>query len=127
MKSLYERLGGDGAINAAVDDFYKRVLADARIAHFFEGVDMKRQAAHQKNFLMLAFGGPNRYSGRTLRKSHAPLVAKGLNDSHFDAVVENLAATLRGLGVEDSLILEVAGVAESVRDEVLNRTPVAAG
>ncbi len=126
MKSLYERLGGDAAINAAVEDFYKRVLADQRISHFFEGVDMKRQAGHQKNFLMLAFGGPNRYTGRTLRNSHMPLVAKGLGDSHFDAVVENLAATLRGLGVEESLILEVAGVAESVRDEVLNRSPVGA-
>ena len=49
------------------------------------------------------------------------LVARGLDDSHFDAVVENLAATLKELGVGDDLIGEVALVAESVRPDVLGQ------
>jgi len=40
MSSLYERLGGAAAVDAAVDLFYTKVLADDRIKHFFEGVDM---------------------------------------------------------------------------------------
>jgi truncated hemoglobin YjbI len=44
-----------------------------------------------------------------------------LSDKHFDAVVENLAATLKDLGVADDLIQETVGVAESVRGEVLSR------
>lgn len=43
----------------------------------------------------------------------------GLDDSHFDAVVEHLAATLTQLGVAPGLINEVAAVAESVRPDVL--------
>ena len=38
----------------------------------------------------MAFGGPNAYTGLDMRKAHAALVAKGLNDAHFDAVVELL-------------------------------------
>ena len=89
--SLLEQLGGPAAVDAAVDLFYRKVLADQRIRHFFEGVDMNRQAAKQKAFLAIAFGGPGRYGGRSLRNSHSDLVARGLNDSHFDAVVELLA------------------------------------
>ena len=121
--SLYEQLGGAAAVDAAVDLFYRKVAADARIRHFFEGVDMNRQAAKQKAFLTIAFGGPGRYSGRSLRNGHADLVARGLNDSHFDAVVELLAETLRELGVPQAAIDRVAAVAESVRDDVLCREP----
>lgn len=122
MTSLYDELGGAAAIDAAVDIFYRKVLADERIAHFFEDVDMERQAAKQKAFLTMAFGGPNNYTGRDMTRAHAHLVARGLNDGHFDAVVENLAATLRELGVSDERIGQVAGVAESVRDAVLGRS-----
>ncbi|MFN3582979.1 hypothetical protein [Phenylobacterium sp.] len=60
-----------------------------------------------------------------MRRGHAHLVARGLDDSHFDAVVENLAATLKELGVGDAEIGEVANIAESVRDDVLGRAKAA--
>ena len=50
-----------------------------------------------------------------------PRKEMGLNDSHFDAVVENLATTLQELKVAPDLIQEVAKIAESIRDDVLNR------
>ncbi len=120
-QSLYDRIGGEAAVNAAVDIFYRKVLADDRINHFFEGVDMEKQAAKQKAFLTFAFGGPANYSGKDMRLGHAHLVEKGLNDSHFDAVMENLAATLKELNVPDDLIAEAAAIAESVRNDVLGR------
>lgn len=126
MTTLYERIGGTAAVKAAVDIFYGKVLADDRIAHFFDGVDMGAQNAKQRAFLIMAFGGPNTYSGADMRRGHAHLVTRGLNDSHFDAVVENLAATLSELGVGASDIGEVAAIAESVRDDVLGRETVAA-
>ncbi len=119
--SLYEQIGGDAAVNAAVDIFYRKVLKDARINRFFTGVDMDRQAAKQKSFLTMAFGGPNNYSGLDMRRGHAHLVAQGLNDSHFDAVVENLGATLKELGVADALIAQVAAIAETTRNDVLGK------
>ena len=126
MSSLYERIGGAPAVKAAVDIFYGKVLADDRIAHFFEGVDMQRQIGKQRAFLVMAFGGPNTYTGEDMRRGHAHLVTRGLNDSHFDAVVENLAATLSELGVGSAEIAAVAQIAESVRDDVLGREKVAA-
>jgi hemoglobin len=119
--ALYEELGGAAAVDAAVDIFYRKVLKDARISRFFTGVDMSKQAAKQKAFLTMAFGGPNNYTGRDMRKAHAPFVKQGLDDSHFDAVVENLAATLKELKVSDQLIGQVAAVAETTRNDVLGR------
>jgi len=122
MSSLFDRLGGDAAIDVAVDRFYEKVLQDERIRHFFEGVDMDRQRGHQKKFLKFAFGGANGYNGRSMAVAHARLVAEmGLTDMHFDAVVENLAGVLTDLGVGNDEIGEVAGIAESVRDAVLGR------
>lgn len=120
-ETLFDKLGGEAAVDAAVDIFYKKVMADDRINGFFEGVDMDRQAAKQKAFLTYAFGGPNNYSGRTMRNAHARLVKQGLNDSHFDAVLENLGATLQELGVAEELIAEAAAIAESTREDVLGR------
>lgn len=126
MQTLFDELGGEGAMEAAVDIFYRKVLSDERIARFFEGVDMDRQAAKQKAFLTMVTGGPNHYTGRDMRTAHAHLVKQGLNDSHFNAVVENLAATLRELGVSDEKIGKVAALAESVRADVLDRPPAQA-
>ena len=117
--SLYEKIGGEAAVNAAVDIFYRKVLQDGRIKQFFEGVDMAKQSAKQKAFLTMAFGGPNNYTGEDMRKGHAHLVAKGLNNSHFDAVMENLGATLTELKVPGELIAQAAAIAESTRKDVL--------
>ena len=121
MSSLYDRLGGANAVDAAVDLFYRKVLADGRIARFFEGVNMEDQIAKQRSFLTMAFGGPNKYSGKDMREAHKRLVAKGLNDSHVDAVIEDLSSTLRQLGVGEKEVSEVAALANSVRNDVLGR------
>ena len=120
-KSLYERLGGDAAVDAAVDIFYRKVLADERVNKFFDGVDLEKQAAKQKGFLTMAFGGPHNYTGKDMREGHKHLVAKGLNDTHVDVIIELLGSTLQELGVGDEDISEAARIADSVRDDVLNR------
>lgn len=119
--SLYERIGGAPAVEAAVDVFYRKVLNDERISRFFDSVDMDGQIAKQKAFLTVAFGGPNKYSGKNMRDAHAHLVKDGLNDSHFDAVAENLAETLKELNVPAELINEVMTIAGGARNDVLGR------
>ena len=121
QKSLYEQLGGQPAVEAAVDSFYRKVLKDDRIRHFFDDVDMDQQIAKQKAFLTMVFGGPANYSGKDMRAGHARLLSKGLNDSHVDAVIELLGQTLTELGVTQPLIDQVAALANSVRDDVLSR------
>ena len=97
------------------------MIQDPRISRFFKGVDMAKQAAKQKAFLTMAFGGPNNYTGLDMRKGHAHLVKRGLDDSHFDAVVEDLGATLKELKVPDHLIAQVAAIAETTRNDVLGK------
>lgn len=120
-QNLYERLGGVPAVDAAVDLFYRKVLADQQISHFFDHTDMEVQRAKQKSFLTMVFGGPNDYTGLDLRTAHADLVEQGLDDSHFDAVAGHLQATLEELGVASETISEVMGIAASTREDVLNR------
>lgn len=119
--TLYERLGGEPAFTAAVDDFYRRMLLDERVARFFESTDMDAQIAKQKAFLTFVTGGPAEYTGKDMRAAHAHLLEQGLADEHVDIVVEHLGGTLADLGASPSDIAEVAALAESVRDDVLGR------
>ena len=121
MASLYETLGGKPAIDAAVEIFYRKMLSDDRVARFFEGVDMEKQAAKQAGFLTMVTGGPHNYTGKDMREGHKHLIAQGLNDTHVDVVIEHLGATLKELGVADEEIQKVADLANSVRDDVLDR------
>lgn len=118
--SLYQELGGENAVNAAVEIFYRKVLTDDRISHFFDDVDMERQAAKQKAFLTYAFGGPNHYTGKDMRAAHAHLVKQGLNEEHFNAVAGHLQGTLEELNAPPALIGQVMAIAASTHDDVLD-------
>lgn len=121
MTSLFEQLGGSAAVDAVVETFYRYVLTDDRISHFFDDVDMDRQIAKQKAFLTMVFGGPVAYSGKDMREGHRHLVTRGLNDAHVDAVIELLGKALAEHGVAPEQIAQVAAIANSVRSDVLNR------
>ena len=121
MTSLFERIGGKTAVNATVDLFYQKVLADALLSPFFDSVNMKNQQAKQRGFLMMAFGGPNNYSGKDLREAHAPLVAKGLDENHFNAVARHLQNTLKELDLSGDLINEVMTIVASTEHDVLDK------
>lgn len=116
--SVYEKIGGDAAVNAAVDIFYRKVLSDDRIMHFFDTVDMEEQHVKQKAFLTMAFGGPNSYTGKDMREAHKHM---NLTEEHFGAVAECLVGTLEELEVPQEYIDEIVGIALSVKDDVLNK------
>ena len=120
--SLYQKLGGKAAIDAAVEAFYVKVLADDRIKDFFENINMTKQRRKQKEFLSAAFGGPTPWAGKDLRKAHEGLE---LTEVHFNAVAENLQKALEELKIKKELIDQVMAIAASTHDEVLNRKPAA--
>lgn len=121
MHSLFERLGGQAAVDQAVDIFYRKMLSDPRVSDFFDDIDMEQQILKQKGFLTMVFGGPNHYSGKSMREGHAHLLKRGLNDQHVDIVIQHLGDTLQALGATANDIQEVAKIANSVRDDVLGR------
>ena len=122
MASVFEQIGGSIAVDAAVDIFYRKVLSDPVISHFFDTVDMDRQIGKQKAFLTMAFGGPNGYSGKDMRNAHRHM---RLTEEHFQAVATHLLATLQELNVPQHLIDEVMKIAASTHDDVLNIEKVA--
>ena len=121
MTTIFDRLGGQGAIDAFVPLFYEKVAADDRINQFFDGVNMGEQGGKLNAFLTMGFGGPNNYTGKGLREGHSYLVSAGLNDGHFDAALEQIKATLEELNVPADLLSEVMTVAESLRADILNK------
>ena len=121
LDSLYDRIGGAGAVEAVVGLFYRKVLTDPYVSDFFDTTDMDDQRAKQKAFVTMAFGGPHENTGKDLRTAHEILVAEGLNDSHFDKVAGHLQAPLEQLDVDADAIGEVMAIAGGTRDDVLNR------
>jgi hemoglobin len=120
--SIYERIGGEPAVSAAVDRFYERVLADPELKDFFNGVSMQRLKAHQFAFLSQALGGPKQYTGASMRDAHSRLA---IEQRHFDGVAVHLVETLRELGVPEEIIGAIAAALMSLAPQIVN-TPVPA-
>src|SRR5437879_1079131 len=119
--ALYDELGGEEAISAALDRFYPKVLTDPLLSPYFQGIDMTRLKGMAQAFLALAFGGPNAYDGPGLRAIHAGPRLKGMNDEVFDRFMFHFGATLQELGVPDDKLAQVAAIAGGARADVLGR------
>jgi hemoglobin len=121
MDTLYERLGGKDAITAVIDDFVARCAADERINGKFARTDIGRLRAMLVDQVCQATGGPCTYQGRDMRETHDGM---GVTAGEFDALVEDLIATLNQFGVpqsEQDELLELLGPMRS--DIVEQETP----
>lgn len=121
--SLYEQIGGQPALQAAVDEFYQRVLADPSLAPYFTESDLPRLTAHQRAFFSMALRGPNGYTGRSMREAHA---GRGITDAAFDRVAQHLMDTLAHLGVSERLIQQIIARVAPLRSEIVERQEQAA-
>ena len=104
MATLYERLGGEGAISSVVDKFYVYMLADEITAPFFSNTDMTKQRQSQKNFITLVTGGPNVYQGLDMKKAHDKMKITHLA---FDETWNNLVKSLNDHNVPQNLVDEL--------------------
>lgn len=115
--TLFDQLGGETALRAAVDHFHKRVPADPLLAPCFARVNLSRLKAHQFAFLSQALGGPRQYSGASMSRAHAHLQ---IEQRHFDAVAGHLSETLRELGVRENLITQVVIAVAPLASQIVN-------
>lgn len=121
IDKLYEKIGGRSVINAAVDLFYKKVLADETLRPFFDGVDMGHLHARQSMFMSMLVGGEMVYTGRDVRMAHAGARASGMNDAHFDALLKHFRQALEEIGIAAQTVSEVMALVEATRNDVLGR------
>ena len=117
MAGIYDQIGGAGAVSAAVDLFYSKVLDDPSLAGYFDAVDMGDLRAHQRAFFTAALGGPSIYEGRDMGAAHAGM---GITGEAFDAVVIHLGDTLTQLGVPPDTIGTIAGALAPLKTDIVS-------
>lgn len=102
--SLYDRLGGADMIENLIPAFYVRVLADAALSSFFRHTELEKLHAMQREFFVMATGGPVSYSGRPLAHAHH---GRGIGKHHFALFTGHLVDTLLDMGVTQAEADEV--------------------
>ncbi|MBB2992735.1 hemoglobin [Mycolicibacterium iranicum] len=121
---IYDQIGGSAAVTAAVDDLYRRVIADPGLSHYFDGVDMKRLKARQRSFLAAALGGHEPALVQDMREAHSHL---DIAPRHFDRAVDHLVETLSDLGVRGSVLDRVGARLAPLKAEVVAGRAARAG
>ncbi|CAM4073764.1 Hemoglobin-like protein HbN [Mycobacterium basiliense] len=102
--SIYDKIGGYEAIEAVVEDFYVRVLADDELSGFFTGTKMNRLKGKQAEFFAAALGGPEPYTGAPMKQVHQ---GRGITMHHFSLVAGHLGDALTGAGVPSETVTEI--------------------
>jgi hemoglobin len=115
--SLYERLGGAPAIDAVVDELYRRIVADPDLAPFFAGANLRSHTSRVGTFVTMVTGGPAEYRGRDMTSAHRRLA---IEDRHFDLVAGHLVAILESVGADPVAANELVTLVATLRDDIVN-------
>jgi hemoglobin len=114
--SLYERLGGKDAIEAVVEDFRERTLRDERISQKFVRTDVPRLQRMLVDQVCEATGGPCTYTGRDMKEAHRNM---GVTAGEFEALVEDLVASLAHFKVPQAEQDELLGLLGPMRSDIV--------
>ncbi|MBC7819843.1 MAG: group 1 truncated hemoglobin [Planctomycetaceae bacterium] len=120
--SLYERLGGVYAIAAVVDDFIDRIMIDSRL-NANPKVDEAHYRVSKAGFKYLvteqicwAAGGPQRYTGRSMRDSHAHL---DITEFEWQSFLDDLQRTFDKFEVPAIERTELLAIVESTKSDIV--------
>jgi hemoglobin len=120
--SLYERLGGVYAIAAVVDDFIDRIMDNPRL-NANPKVDEAHHRVSRAGFKYLvtemvcwATGGPQRYTGRSMRDSHHHL---DITPEEWQVFLADFKACLDHFGVPAAEQAELFAIVESTKGDIV--------
>ena len=121
--SLYERLGGEPAIKKVVDDLVAEVVADPKIRerhkkHFMDPEQVPELKKKLVDQLGEATGGPQKYTGRNMKESHAGM---GITEAEFGALVEDLKKSLAKFNVPQAEQDELIGALAKMHDDIVEK------
>jgi len=114
--SLYDRLGGQPAITAVVDQFVTNVAADERINGFFGNTDIANLKAKLVEQICQASGGPCTYTGKDMKTTHEGM---GITEAQFNALVEDLIAALDQFKVPEQEKGELLGLLGPMKSDIV--------
>jgi hemoglobin len=120
--SLYERLGGVYAIATVVDDFIDRIMHDQRL----NANPLVDEAHHRvppagfkylaTEMVCMATGGPQKYTGKSMKNSHANLKITG---KEWDAFLDDFQQTLNKFTVPGAEQAELKAIIDSTRSDIV--------
>ena len=103
-----------------VDDFTSRAAADAKVNFLrggkFASMDVPRFKKHLVNLVASVTGGPQKYTGRDMKTTHKGM---GISDAEFDALAEDLVASLDKFKVPDKEKSELLKIVGSTRADIV--------
>lgn len=121
-KILYERLGGESAIKAVVDDFVQRAAADPAVNFTRQGTErvweatpenMEKLKTYLVQFISVSTGATSViYEGRDLKTAHQGMK---ITNAEFDALAADLKASLDQLDVPEQEQKELLDIVGSTR------------
>jgi hemoglobin len=117
-KSLYDRLGGKGALTAVVNELWAVVSVDTRINASFAHTKPEVFGGQLVDFLCQASGGPCQYLGRDMKSAHTGMK---LSDADFNALAEDTVKVLDKFKVPAAEKKEVMGLLGSLKGDIVNR------
>lgn len=115
--SLFNRIGGTASVEAAVEEFYRRVLADPLLSPFFADTNLNWLKKSQVRFFTTALGGPQIYRGADMVSAHVDLP---IEEKHFARVAGHLSDTLKALQVPSALISEILSLVGTLAPQIIN-------
>ena len=115
QQTLFERVGGEQAINELIHEFYDLVLADPDLKPFFKNTSMDKLRRMQHEFFSAALDGPITYTGRPLSHVHH---GRGITKHHFALYVGHLIDTLRDRGINDQDVQDIIGRINTYAEEI---------
>ena len=120
--SLYDRLGGVYSIATVVDDLVDRVMVDARL-NANPLVDEAHHRVPPAGFKYLvtemvcwAAGGPQKYTGKSMKDSHANLK---ITAKEWEAFLDDLQQTLDKFTVPAQEQAELKAIVNSTRSDIV--------
>jgi hemoglobin len=122
LPSLYDRLGGVYSIATVVDDFIERIMIDPRL-----NANPKVDEAHHRvppagfkylvtEMVCWATGGPQKYTGRSMKESHQQLM---ITAAEWEAFLDDLQQTLEKFAVPQAEQAEIKAVVASTRADIV--------
>ena len=116
--SIFYELGGINTVNAALDRFYRKVLADPRLQTVFKEKSTDGLRRRVLPFMALVLSGLNETEARGVRKTCERLAWMGLHGRIFDAFLGHFADALKETGVPAGKIAKVMPVFQGARCDV---------
>ena len=120
--SLYERLGGVYSIATVIDDFIDRIMVDPRL-NANPRVDEAHHRVPPAGFKYLvtemvcwATGGPQKYTGRSMKDSHKHLM---ITEAEWEAFLDDLQQSLDKFAVRQAEQAEIKAIVASTRADIV--------